>query len=42
MALKALLAAIAAAAVGVGFILPAPHHSASHPSSQIDQIELWP
>jgi len=39
MALRALLAAIAAAAVGVGFILPAPHHSGSE-RSQIDQIEL--
>jgi hypothetical protein len=42
MALKALLAAIAAAAVGVGFILPAPHHSSSHAKSQIEQIELRP
>ena len=42
MALKALLTAIAAAAVCVGFILPAPHHSSAHPASQIDQIELRP
>jgi hypothetical protein len=42
MALRALLAAIVAAAVGVGFILPAPHHSGSEPRSQIDQIELQP
>jgi len=42
MALKALLAAIAAVAVGVGFILPAPNHRPSHPQSQIAQIELRP
>ncbi len=42
MALKALLAAITAAAVGVGFILPAPHHHPSNPPSQIAQIELRP
>jgi hypothetical protein len=42
MALKALLAAIAAAAVGVGFILPAPPHRSSEPQSQIAQIELRP
>jgi hypothetical protein len=42
MELKALLAAIAAAAVAVGFILPAPHPNGTHPKSQIDQIELRP
>jgi hypothetical protein len=40
MALKALFAAIAAAAVGVGFILPGPHGGNAHATSQIDQIEL--
>ncbi len=39
LALKALLAAILAAAVGVGLILPAPHRGET---SQIDQIELHP
>ncbi len=39
LVLKALLAAILAAAVGVGLILPAPHRS---DASQIDQIELHP
>jgi len=40
MALKALFAAIAAAAVGVGLILPAHHGSNAHAKSQIEQIEL--
>jgi hypothetical protein len=40
MALKALLAAIAATAIGVGFILPTPHRSEARPRSQIDLIEL--
>ena len=40
MALKALFAAIAAAAVGVGFILPGPHASNGHAKSQIEQIEV--
>jgi len=40
MALKALLAAVAAAAVAVGFLLPGPHGSLASPKSQIDQIEL--
>jgi hypothetical protein len=40
MALKALLAAIAVAAVGVGLILPTPHRSEARPRSQIDQLEL--
>jgi hypothetical protein len=40
MALKALLAAIAAAAIGVGLMLPTPHRSEARPRSQIDQIEL--
>jgi hypothetical protein len=35
MALKALLAAIIAAAVGVGLLLPVPHRSEAHTRSQI-------
>jgi hypothetical protein len=42
MSLRILFAAITAAAVGVGFILPAPHSSEAHARSQIDQIELRP
>jgi hypothetical protein len=42
MSLRILLAALMAAAVGVGFILPAPHGGAAHVRSQIDQIELRP
>ena len=42
MALKALFAAIVAAAVGVGFILPAHRGSNGHAMSQIEQIELRP
>jgi len=40
MALKALLAAIAAAAICVGFILPGPHGGNAGAKSQIEQIEL--
>jgi hypothetical protein len=40
MALKAILAAMLAAAIVVGFILPAPHGSKPHPRSQIDQLDL--
>ena len=36
MALKALLAAILAAAVGVGLVLPLPHRSEAHTRSQIE------
>jgi hypothetical protein len=36
MALKALLAAILAAAIGVGFILPVPQRSEAHARSQIE------
>ena len=35
MALKALLAAILAAAVGVGLVLPLPHRSEAHARAQI-------
>ena len=35
MALKALLAAILAAAVVVGFVLPVPHRSEAHARSHI-------
>jgi hypothetical protein len=35
MALKILLAAIFAAAVGVGLVLPVPHRSEAHPRSQM-------
>jgi|KBSSwiStaDraftv2_1062776.scaffolds.fasta_scaffold5734720_2 hypothetical protein len=42
MSLRILFVAIAAAAVGVGFILPAPHSGEAHARSQIDQIELRP
>jgi hypothetical protein len=37
--LKAILAAVAAVAIIVGFVLPALHSHAD-PKSQIDQIEL--
>jgi hypothetical protein len=40
MALRVLVAAIAAAAVAVGFILPGPHHGNTRAKSQIEQIEL--
>lgn len=40
MALKALLAAMVVAAVGVGLILPTPHRSDARARSQIDQIEV--
>ena len=40
MALKALLVAIAAAAVCVAFILPGPHGGGARAKSQIEQIEL--
>jgi hypothetical protein len=36
MALKALLAAIMVAAVGVGLVLPLPHRSEAHARSQIE------
>jgi hypothetical protein len=35
MALKVLLAAIIAAAVGVGLVLPIPHRSEAHTRSQV-------
>jgi hypothetical protein len=35
MSLKMLLAAIIAAAVGVGLVLPVPHRSEAHARSQI-------
>ena len=35
MRLKALLAALVAAAVGVGIVLPLPHRSEAHARSQI-------
>jgi len=35
MALKVLLAAILAAAIGVGLVLPVPHRSEAHSRSQI-------
>ena len=40
MALKALLAAAAAAAIGIGFILPGPAGDGADARSQIAQIEL--
>ena len=40
MALKAVLAAAAAAAIVVGFVLPGPHKSSAEPKSQIATIEL--
>jgi hypothetical protein len=40
MAVKALLAALLAAAIGVGFLLPAPRRSETDPRSQIAQIEV--
>jgi hypothetical protein len=40
MALRALLAAVAAVAVAVGFILPSTHRGAPDRKSQIEQIEL--
>ena len=40
MALKAILAAVAAAAVVVGFALPGPGLGKDEPRSQIAQIEL--
>ena len=39
MALKMLLAAVAAASVAVGFCLPAAH-SHTDPKSQIQQLEI--
>lgn len=39
MALKAILAAVAAASVAVGFCLPATHRH-EEPKSQIEQIEV--
>src|SRR5678815_464960 len=36
MALRALFAAIIAAAVGVGLVLPVPHRSEAHARSQIE------
>jgi hypothetical protein len=42
MSLRILFVAIAAAAVGVGFILPAPQVARRHARSQIDLIELRP
>jgi hypothetical protein len=35
MSLKALLAAIMVAAVGVGLVLPVPHRSEAHARSQV-------
>jgi hypothetical protein len=40
MALKAILAAAAAAAIVVGFALPGPHASQAEPRSQFSTIEL--
>ena len=40
MALKALLAAVAAAAIGIGFLLPGPAQDHADARSQIAQIEL--
>ena len=40
MALKAIVAAAAAAAIAVGFALPAPHADRAEPRSQIALIEL--
>jgi hypothetical protein len=40
MALKALLAAAAAAAIVVGFILPGPPADRGDPPSQIAQMEV--
>jgi len=41
MALRALLAAAAAAAIAVGFLLPASHgHSRPEPRSQIQQLDV--
>lgn len=40
MTLKAILAAVAAAAIGVGFLLPAPHDGQPAPKSQIEQLEI--
>ena len=39
--LKAVLAAVALAAVAVGFLLPGPHHrNTATPKSQIDMLEV--
>jgi len=40
MALKAILAAVAAAAIGVGFLLPGPGMGAAEPRSQISQLDV--
>ena len=40
MALKAILAAAAAVAIGIGFILPGPGLGHDEPRSQIAQIEV--
>ncbi len=41
MAQRALLAALALAAVVVGFLIPGPHHrTAADPKSQIDILEV--
>ncbi|MFL5298280.1 MAG: hypothetical protein ACJ798_18025 [Phenylobacterium sp.] len=40
MALKAILAAVAAAAIAVGFALPGLHAGKAEPRSQISTIDL--
>lgn len=40
MALRALLAAAAAGAIAVGFLLPATHGSRPEPRSQIQQLDV--
>ncbi|WP_309604313.1 hypothetical protein [Phenylobacterium sp.] len=40
MALKTLIAAVLAAAIAVGFVLPGPHGALTSPRSQIPQIDV--
>jgi hypothetical protein len=40
MTLKAILAVVAAAAIAVGFALPAPHGQRDGAASQIAQLEV--
>jgi hypothetical protein len=40
MTLKVVLAAVAAAAIAVGFCLPATLHREAEPKSQIQQLEV--